>query len=252
MMPPRDRQLLPSGIVERLFDACDAIAAGVDASSDDERRRSAALTLARLMFLSFSRAWERRRNDAPFLFVEADATFNADTLLAQMPESIIELHYHPRPDDAALRRAMMILNELPWHSDEASAAGLTPALIGHVFERYVERKRRGIYYTGNDVTTYIATHTIIPRLLEALAPESERIVTDLIRRDPTRYFPAAARYGIERTLPSAVAAGLSDVARRTLWDVAAPEEYALPGETWRDVIVRRHRRLPARLRTPPG
>jgi len=56
-MHPHDRQLIPSGIVERLFDACNAIAAGVDASSDDERRRSAALTLARLMFLSFSRAW---------------------------------------------------------------------------------------------------------------------------------------------------------------------------------------------------
>ena len=86
----------------------------------------------------------------------------------QMPESIIEQHCHPRLDNAALRRAMMILDELPWQSDEASAAGLTPALIGHVFERYVERKRRGIYYTGNDVTTYIATCTIVPRLLEAM------------------------------------------------------------------------------------
>ncbi len=193
------------------------------------------------MFLTFSRAWKRRRNDAPSPFAEADATFNADTLLAQIPESIIELRSHPCPGGAALRRAMAILNELPWHGDDDSPAGLTPALIGHVFERYVERKRRGIYYTGNDVTTYIATRTIVPRLLEALAPESERMVTDLIRRDPTRYLPAAVQHGSERTLPPAVAAGLSDVARRTLWDVAAPEEYALPGETWRDVIVRRHR-----------
>jgi len=240
-MPSHDRRRLPSRIIEHLFDACDAIAAGLDASSDDERRRSAALTLARLMFLRFSRAWKRRWNDAPFPFAEADSTFNADALLAQMPESIIELRSHPCPGNAALRRAMTILNELPWHGDDDSPAGLTPALIGHVFERYVERKRRGIYYTGNDVTTYIATRTIVPRLLEALAPESERMVTDLIRRDPTRYLPAAVQHGSERTLPPAVAAGLSDVARRTLWDVAAPEEYALPGETWRDVIVRRHR-----------
>jgi hypothetical protein len=240
-MPSHDRQRFPSRIIEHLFDACDAIAAGLDASSDDERRRSAALTLARLMFLRFSRAWKRRWNDAPFPFAEADSTFNADALLAQMPESIIELRSHPCPGNAALRRAMTILNELPWHGDDDSPAGLTPALIGHVFERYVERKRRGIYYTGNDVTTYIATRTIVPRLLEALAPESERMVTDLIRRDPTRYLPAAVQHGSERTLPPAVAAGLSDVARRTLWDVAAPEEYALPGETWRDVIVRRHR-----------
>jgi len=240
-MPSHDRRRLPSRIIEHLFDACDAIAAGLDASSDDERRRSAALTLARLMFLRFSRAWKRRWNDAPFPFAEADSTFNADALLAQMPESIIELRSHPCPGNAALRRAMTILNELPWHGDDDSPAGLTPALIGHVFERYVERKRRGIYYTGNDVTTYIATRTIVPRLLEALAPESERMVTDLIRRDPTRYLPAAVQHGSERTLPPAVAAGLSDVARRTLWDVAAPEEYALPGETWRDVVVRRHR-----------
>jgi len=241
VMHPHDQRRLPSEIVERLFNACDVIAEGLDVPSDDERHRSAALILARLMFLSFLRAWKRRWNGAPFPFVEASATSNTNTLFGQIPGSIIELHHHPRPDDAALHRATTILNELPWHSNEVSTAGLTPALIGHVFERYVERKRRGIYYTGDDVTTYIATRTIVPRLLEALAPEAERIVTDLIRRDPTRYLPAAARHGIEQTLPPAVAAGLSNVARRTLWDVTASEEYALPGETWRDVIIRRNR-----------
>ncbi len=241
VMHPQDQRRLPSEIVERLFNACDVIAEGLDVPSDDERHRSAALILARLMFLSFLRAWKRRWNSAPFPFVEASATSNTNTLFGQMPESIIELHHHPRPGDATLRRAMTILNELPWYGDDDSPAGLTPALIGHVFERYVERKRRGIYYTGDDVTTYIATRTIVPHLLEALAPEAERIVTDLIRRDPTHYLPAAARHGIEQTLPPAVAAGLSDVARRTLWDAAAPDEYALPGETWRDVIIRRNR-----------
>lgn len=239
-MPAPDRQRFPSGIVERLFDACDAIAAGLHSLSDDERRRSAALTLARLMFLSFCHAWKRCREDVPFPFVGSDPT-TTRSLLAQLPENIIELHHHPCPHDAALHRAMTILNELPWHNDEVSAARLTPALIGHVFERYVERKRCGIYYTGDDVTTYIATRTIVPRLLEALAPEAEWIVTDLIRRNPTRYLPAAAQHGVERTLPPAVAAGLADVARRTLWDIAAPDEYALPGETWRDVIIRRNR-----------
>ncbi|MGQ9547246.1 MAG: HsdM family class I SAM-dependent methyltransferase [Roseiflexus sp.] len=192
------------------------------------------------MFRSFLHAYECRCHNALLSGAEAGTTLDAATLLAQIPKSVIERRHRFRPDDTALCRAVMILNELPWHIDEDSTAGLAPALIGQIFERYVERKRRGIYYTGNDVTMHIATRTIVPRLLEALAPAAEWIVTDLIRRNPTRYLPAAAQHGVERTLPPAVAAGLSDVTRRTLWDVTAPDDYALPGETWREVIVRRN------------
>ncbi|RXM14157.1 hypothetical protein EO238_28650, partial [Citrobacter sp. AAK_AS5] len=43
------------------------------------------------------------------------------------------------------------------------------------------------------------------------------------------------------SLPPEIAAGLIDVAQRTDWNRPAPAEYALPTETWREVVARRQR-----------
>src|SRR2546421_12742797 len=42
----------------------------------------------------------------------------------------------------------------------------------------------------------------------------------------------------ELPLPAEIAAGIDDVSQRTQWNKAAPETYALPTETWREVIAR--------------
>lgn len=47
--------------------------------------------------------------------------------------------------------------------------------------------------------------------------------------------------GLELPLPANIAAGLKDVSKRTDWNKAAPEQYALPTETWRELVARRQR-----------
>ncbi len=42
-------------------------------------------------------------------------------------------------------------------------------------------------------------------------------------------------------LPANIAAGVNDVSKRTDWNAAAPPEFALPTETWREHIARRQR-----------
>ena len=42
-------------------------------------------------------------------------------------------------------------------------------------------------------------------------------------------------------LPSDIAAGLTEIGKRTGWNKTAPKEYALPTETWREVVERRKR-----------
>ncbi len=229
-----------SDIPTRLFAACDALAHGLGALPDDERRSAAALTLARLMFLSFLRVhgWFDQYDCSQSL--EYDDC-SGDAMLQCLPPGIITVRSLPRPDNAALREALTLLRDTAWSLDDNEPGCLTPAAMGFVFERYVERKQSGIYYTGNDVTTYIVSRTVFPRLLETLSPQAAHLITDLLRQDPLRYVPAALRHGIDRKLPPLIAAGLSDVALRRSWDATAPAAFALPEETWREVIARRRR-----------
>jgi hypothetical protein len=221
----------------RLFAACDTLADGFGALPDDERRPAAALTLARLMFLSFLRVggW-LDAHDALHRLEYADCP--GDAILASMPSGIVAVCRRIDPESATLRRALSLIRDMPASLDDNAPGCLTPAAMGLIVERYVDRKRSGVYYTADDVTGYIASRTIIPRLIDALAPESLRLATDLIQRDPLRYLPDALRHGREHALPDAITGGVADVAQRHAWDVAAPADYALPGETWRDVIAR--------------
>jgi hypothetical protein len=229
-----------SDIPARLFAACDALADGLGALPGDERRPAAALTLARLMLLSFLhvRGWLDLRDLAQSL--EYDDC-SGDAILRRLPPGIITVRSLPCPNTTALHQALALIRDAAWSLDDHTSGCVTPATMGFIFERYVERKRGGVYYTGDDVTAYIASRTIIPRLIDALGPAAIQIVTDLVRQDPLRYIPAALQHGSEQELPSSVAVGIADVAQRHMWDAAAPAICALPGETWRDVIARRRR-----------
>jgi hypothetical protein len=46
---------------------------------------------------------------------------------------------------------------------------------------------------------------------------------------------------LQKALPPEIAEGINDVSKRTLWNKPAPPEYALPTETWREVVARRTR-----------
>ena len=44
-------------------------------------------------------------------------------------------------------------------------------MLGYIFEKYVNQKQMGAYYTKEDITGYIARNTVIPRLLEMTQAE---------------------------------------------------------------------------------
>lgn len=249
--------------VARLRAACDILAAGIEGVADDMRRRGAAITLARLMFLSFvaargrpvadRRSPRQRLEDAPAAEHDHGCAFavwsllhggNVERYSTCAPSTPFRL------EKAALNRALSILEELDWRLDpheEPVAGRPAPAMLGYLFEQYIERKQAGIYYTGNDVTAYIATRTIIPRLLDILAPHATVLASELVARDPLRYIPAAMHHGSALELPATIAAGIADVTQRDDWNTVAPAGFALRGETWRDVVARR-RRLEATAR----
>ena len=40
-------------------------------------------------------------------------------------------------------------------------------MLGYIFEKYINQKQMGAYYTKEDITEYIAKNTIIPYLFDA-------------------------------------------------------------------------------------
>ncbi|CCF84867.1 conserved hypothetical protein [Nitrolancea hollandica Lb] len=120
-------------------------------------------------------------------------------------------------------------------------------MLGYIFEKYINQKEKGAYYTKEDITGYIGQSTIIPFLFDAahkecrIAFDSEQSVWWLLQADPDRYIYEAVKKGVASPLPPEIAAGLSDIAQRNHWNRTAPEEFALPTEIWREVVARRKR-----------
>jgi Eco57I restriction-modification methylase len=166
--------------------------------------------------------------------------------------------------DEAFERIFDYFDQYQWHLDERPLRAdneINPDVLGYIFEKYVNQKQMGAYYTKEDITEYICKNTILPFLLEVarakckVAFENPRgpTVWDLLKADSDRYIHPAARHGVDKPLPAEIATGLapgslhepvkdSEVLTLELrkgWNKPAPPDYALPTETWREVIARR-------------
>ncbi len=148
-----------------------------------------------------------------------------------------------------------------WHLDERPLRNdneINPDVLGYIFEKYVNQKQMGAYYTKEDITGYIARNTLLPFLLDetrkqcAIAFAADGSVWKLLRDDPNRYIYAEVRQGVGLPLPQDIAAGLDDVNRREGWNRPAVEDFALPTETWREHVARRCRCLELRRRLGNG
>ena len=143
-------------------------------------------------------------------------------------------------------------------------------MLGYIFEKYINQKQMGAYYTKEDITGYISRNTVIPFLFDrarkdcAIAFKPGGGVWRLLSDDPDRYFYEAVRHGItydldkkrtlagQRALPRAVATGIDHVAKRGPWNEPAPSDYALRTETWREHVARRQRYEEVRAKLAAG
>jgi hypothetical protein len=177
--------------------------------------------------------------------------------------------------DEAFERIFNYFDQYQWHLDERPLRAdneINPDVLGYIFEKYINQKQMGAYYTKEDITEYIGKNTILPFLFDAArrepkarrffesssrreeAPTSEpendqSLVTsaatptiwDLLRENPDRYIYAAVKKGVVIPLPKEIEAGIKDVSKREGWNKPANEEFALPTEIWREVVARRTR-----------
>ena len=150
--------------------------------------------------------------------------------------------------DKAFDRIFDFFEQYDWHLDDRptkTGREINPDVLGYVFEKYINQREMGAYYTKEDITEYIGKNTIIPVVFEMarkscrIAFEGEHSIWRLLQTDPDRYIPAAVLKGVEKELPREIAAGLKNVSKRDDWSKPADAEYALATETWREVVERR-------------
>ena len=162
--------------------------------------------------------------------------------------------------DEAFERIFNFFDAYTWHLDDRPLRNdneINPDVLGYIFEKYINQKQMGAYYTKEDITGYISRNTVIPFLFDRAKKEcpiafrTDGGVWALLEDDPDRYFYEAVRHGItydmhrnedlaqKRDLPPDVAAGVDDVSRRGGWNEPAAPDFALPTETWREHVARR-------------
>ncbi len=198
-----------------------------------------------------------------------------DGLIGEIPYlngGLFEMHELERehPDihipDKAFEDIFDFFDQYRWHLDERPLREdheINPDVLGYIFEKYINQKQMGAYYTKEDVTGYISENTIIPRLFDAaeeecaIAFEPDSAMWSLLTENPDRYIYDAVKKGVVEDgehlpLPEGIRAGVGDVSKRGGWNRGADEKYALPTETWREHVARRERCLDLRDRLGSG
>ncbi|HZT99997.1 MAG TPA: DNA methyltransferase, partial [Ktedonobacteraceae bacterium] len=193
-----------------------------------------------------------------------------EKLLGKIPYlngGLFDIHQLERdyPDiqipDEAFKAIFDFFDEYDWHLDDRptkSGNEINPDVLGYIFEKYINQKQMGAYYTKEDITEYISKNTIIPYLFEAaeqkclIAFAANGPVWSLLCENPDRYIYAAVKKGADLLLPPEIEVGIHDVSQRTEWNKSAPPEYALPTEIWREVVARRTRYEELRAKLAAG
>lgn len=166
------------------------------------------------------------------------------------------------PDDA-FERIFAYFDRYQWHLDERPLRKddeINPDVLGYIFEKYINQKQMGAYYTKEDITEYISKNTVIPFLFDAAKAKCKvafenpggPTIWDHLRDDPDRYIYTAVKHGAEQALPPEIAAGIVDVSARTQWNRAAPADFGLPTEIWCEVVARRTRYKEVRAKLAAG
>ena len=208
-----------------------------------------------------------------------------ERLLGKVPflnGGFFEVHqleeHNPNIDipDKAFEKLFAFFDNYQWHLDERPLRAdneINPDVVGYIFEKYINQKQMGAYYTKEDITEYISKNTLIPFLFDAaekkcpIAFKPDGFLWGLLRENPDRYIYPAVKHGVvlsdgavvpETELPDFVQTGMHDPRirmhdnRYNLQQAPEGDPLRLITETWREYIYRRNRCLEVREKLLKG
>lgn len=142
-----------------------------------------------LLPLSFFGLGERQGNRGRFEETFKDVLYLDGGLFAvhqverddlKIDKEVVEKGVFPagaKIPDAEFARWFKYFDDWRWTLDEDKVENekhISPHILGYIFEKYINQKQMGAYYTKEDITGYICRNTIIPRLFDMLAETGER------------------------------------------------------------------------------
>lgn len=220
-----------------------------------------------------------------------DRKLDADLvgLLGDVPYlngGLFEVHQleelYPKIDipDEAFENLFAFFDEWDWTLDTRPLRNdkeINPDVLGYIFEKYINQKEMGAYYTKEDITEYVSKNTVLPHLFDAaekkcaVAFQANSALWRLLQDDPDRYIYPAVRQGVidergevipESTLPEFVQNGMRDPKARMFnkqYNLSQAfiadgngNNLGLPTETWREYVARRQRCLELREKLQDG
>lgn len=167
-------------------------------------------------------------------------------------------------EDGAFTKLFNFFDEWEWHLDERplrSGKEINPDVLGYIFEKFVNQKQMGAYYTKEDITDYIGKNTIIPCLLGKVRAEHpgvfDALAWPLLQTSGDAYIYPAMLKGVDAPYPADIANGLDTEApdllvRRKPWNKRADDAVGLPTEIWRETIARHERTREVRAKLAAG
>src|SRR5574337_1604601 len=72
-------------------------------------------------------------------------------------------------ENEAFERLFEFFDRYQWHLDERPLRKddeINPDVLGYIFEKYINQKQMGAYYTKEDITEYISKSTVLPFLFD--------------------------------------------------------------------------------------
>ena len=141
--------------------------------------------------------------------------------------------------DDAFERIFTFFDRYRWHLDERESSEpgeINPDVLGYIFEKYVNQKQQGAYYTKEDVTGFMSVNTILPIVIDRVSKLVGQNPWNFITDQPLRYIPESMRYGIEQGIPDEILSLPLDEYGKL--DEITDLSVGLPGERWRETIDR--------------
>jgi hypothetical protein len=109
--------------------------------------------------------------------------------------------------DEAFERIFTFFDRYRWHLDERESAEpgeINPDVLGYIFEKYVNQKQQGAYYTKEDVTGYMSVNTILPVVIDRVSKLVGSTPWAFISDQPFRYISESMRFGLEEGIPDEI------------------------------------------------
>jgi hypothetical protein len=98
--------------------------------------------------------------------------------------------------DGVFEQLFEFFDDYTWHLDDRPLHNdneINPDVLGYIFEKYINQKQMGAYYTKEDITGYVCRNTVLPFLFDKLALMHASAVQPLPLTDIEPYIYAAAK-----------------------------------------------------------